>query len=163
MATPQTTAELDSVALETGLLSTWQNEKLFEATVDNIVKYSWHKQTGAIADSVQMAKYFREKAKQRILNAGSRTVHGDFLACSRFNLDERLGEISVPVLVIASDCDRMVPLHVSQKMAEKIPNAQFVTLEGCGHFQHIEQTNRVATELSNFLVTVGSTSNQVIV
>ena len=131
-------------------------QNAFETTVDNIVKYSWHKQTGAIADSQQMAKYFREKAKQRILNAGSRTVHGDFLACSRFDLDERLGEISVPVLVIASDCDRMVPLHVSREMAEKLPNAQFVTLEGCGHFQHIEQTSRVATELSNFLGCVGS-------
>ncbi len=131
-------------------------QNTFEATVDSIVKYSWHKQTGAIADSQQMAKYFREKAKQRILNAGPRTVHGDFLACSRFDLDERLGEISVPVLVIASDCDRMVPLHVSQKMAEKLPNAQFVTLEGCGHFQHIEQTSRVATELSNFLSSFGS-------
>ena len=131
-------------------------QNTFETTVDNIVKYSWHKQTGAIADSQQMAKYFREKAKQRILNAGSKTVHGDFLACSRFDLDERLGEISVPVLVIASDCDRMVPLHVSREMAEKLPNAQFVTLEGCGHFQHIEQTSRVATELSNFLSSVGS-------
>ena len=131
-------------------------QNTFEATVDSIVKYSWHKQTGAIANSQQMAEYFREKAKQRILNAGSRTVHGDFLACSRFDLDERLGEISVPVLVIASDCDRMVPLHVSQEMAEKLPNAQFVTLEGCGHFQHIEQTSKVATELSNFLGCVGS-------
>ena len=134
-------------------------QNTFEATVDNIVRYSWHKQTGAIADSQQMAKYFREKAKQRILNAGSKTVHGDFLACSRFDLDERLGEISVPVLVIASDCDRMVPLHVSREMAEKLPNAQFITLEGCGHFQHIEQTSRVATELSNFLGSVGSSAN----
>ena len=131
-------------------------QNTFEATVDNIVKFSWHKQTGAIADSQQMATYFREKAKQRILNAGSTTVHRDFLACSRFDLDERLGEISVPVLVIASDCDRMVPLHVSQKMAEKLPNARFVTLEGCGHFQHIEQTSRVATELSNFLGTISN-------
>ena len=131
-------------------------QNTFEATVDNIVKYSWHKQTGAIADSQQMAKYFREKAKQRILNAGSRTVHRDFLACSKFDLDEHLGDISVPVLVIASDCDRMVPLHVSQKMAEKLPNARFVILEGCGHFQHIEQTSRVATEVSNFLGTISS-------
>ena len=134
-------------------------QNAFEATVDNIVRYSWHKQTGAIADSQQMAAYFREKAKQRIIDAGSRTVHGDFLACSRFDLDERLGEISVPVLVIASDCDRMVPLHVSREMAQKLPNARFVTLEGCGHFQHIEQTSRVATELSNFLCSVASSAD----
>jgi pimeloyl-ACP methyl ester carboxylesterase len=126
-------------------------QNTFEATVDNIVKYSWHKKTGAIADSQQMATYFREKAKQRILGAGSRTVHGDFLACSRFDVDKRLEEILVPVLVIASDCDRMVPINVSREMAGKLPNAKFVVLEGCGHFQHIEQTSRVAAELSNFL------------
>lgn len=126
-------------------------QNTFEATVDNIVKYSWHKKTGAIADSQQMATYFREKAKQRILGAGSRTVHGDFLACSRFDVDKRLEEILVPVLVIASDCDRMVPINVSWEMAGKLPNAKFVLLEGCGHFQHIEQTSRVAAELSNFL------------
>ena len=126
-------------------------QNTFEATVDNIVKYSWHKKTGAIADSQQMATYFREKAKQRILGAGSRTVHGDFLACSRFDVDNRLEEILVPVLVIASDCDRMVPIHLSREMAGKLPNAKFVVLEGCGHFQHIEQTGRVAAELANFL------------
>ena len=126
-------------------------QNTFEATVDNIVKYSWHKKTGAIADSQQMATYFREKAKQRILGAGSRTVHGDFLACSRFDLDKRLKEILVPVLVIATDSDRMVSINVSREMAGKLPNAKFVVLEGCGHFQHIEQTSRVAAELSNFL------------
>ena len=117
-------------------------QNTFEATVESIVKYSWHKQTGAIADSQQMAAYFREKAKQRILDAGSRTVHGDFLACSRFDLDERLKEILVPVLVIASDCDRMVPIQVSREMAGKLPHAKFVVLEGCGHFQHIEQNRQ---------------------
>ena len=86
-----------------------------------------------------------------MLDAGSKTVHGDFLACSNFDLGERLEEIAVPVLVIASDCDRMVPLKVSREMAEKLPNAEFVSLENCGHFQHIEQTAKVAGELVNFL------------
>jgi pimeloyl-ACP methyl ester carboxylesterase len=123
----------------------------FEATVDSIVKYSWHKKTGAVAGSAKMAAFFREKAKQRMLDAGSKTVHGDFLACSRFDLSERAGEIVVPVLVIASDCDRMVPLNVSWEMAEVLRDSYFVSLENCGHFQHIEQTGKVAAELVNFL------------
>ena len=126
-------------------------QNTFEATVNSIVKYSWHKKTGAVADSEQMAAYFREKAKQRMLDAGSKTVHGDFLACSNFDLSARLEEIAVPVLVIASDCDRMVPLKVSREMAEKLPNSEFVSLENCGHFQHIEQTAKVAGELVTFL------------
>jgi pimeloyl-ACP methyl ester carboxylesterase len=127
----------------------------FETTVDSIVKYSWHKKTGAIADSQLMAGYFREKAKQRILDAGSKTVHGDFLACSKFDLTKRLEEIADPVLIIASDCDRMVPLNASWEMAQKLPNAKFVLLEDCGHFQHIEQTSKVAKEFLNFLGDVG--------
>ncbi len=130
----------------------------FEATVDSIVRYSWHKKTGAVADSPQMAAFFREKAKQRMLDAGSKTVFGDFLACSRFDLSKRVGEIVVPVLVIASDCDRMVPLNVSWEMAEVLKNSYFVCLENCGHFQHIEQTGRVATELVNFLSNFQRTS-----
>ena len=78
-------------------------------------------------------------------------MYGDFLACSRFDLSERLEEIGVPVLVIASDGDRMVPLKVSREMAEKLPNSKFVSLENCGHFQHIEQAAKVAGELVTFL------------
>ena len=86
-----------------------------------------------------------------MLDAGSKAVHGDFFACSRFNLSDRLGEIAVPVLVIASDCDRMVPLKLSREMAEILTDSYFVSLENCGHFQHIEQTAKVAGELVTFL------------
>ena len=126
-------------------------QNTFEATVDSIVRYSWHKKTGAVADSQQMAAFFREKAKQRMLDSGSKTVHGDFLACSRFDVTQRVGEIAVPVLVIASDCDRMVPLNVSWDMAELLGDSFFVCLQNCGHFQHIEQTGKVAAEVVNFL------------
>ena len=132
-------------------------QNTFEATVDSIVKYSWHKKTGAIADSQQMASYFREKAKQRILDTGSKTVYGDFLACSKFDLSERLEEIEVPVLVIASDCDRMVPLNLSWEMSEILKDSYFVSLENCGHFQHIEQTGKVAGELVTFLSKIQNT------
>ena len=36
-------------------------QNTFEVTVDNIVKYSWHKKTGAIADSQQMASFLEKK------------------------------------------------------------------------------------------------------
>ncbi len=135
-------------------------QNTFESTVDSIVKYSWHKKTGAVADSPQMAAFFREKAKQRMLDAGSKTVFGDFLACSKFDLSNRVAEIVIPVLVIASDCDRMVPLNVSWEMSEVLKNSYFVSLENCGHFQHIEQTGRVAAELVNFLSRIRRVSGQ---
>ena len=117
----------------------------FEPTIDNIVKYSWYKNTGA---------FFKQKGRQRMLEAGSKVVYDDFYACSKFDVSDRLAEINIPALVIASDHDRMVPLKISREMAGQLSRSTFVTLENCGHFQHIEQTSRVAKELANYLSTL---------
>ena len=117
----------------------------FEPTIENIVKYSWYKNTGA---------FFKQKARQRMLEAGSKVVHDDFYACSQFDVSDRLAEIDIPALVIASDYDRMVPLKISREMADQLSRSTFVTLENCGHFQHIEQTSRVAKELATYLSTL---------
>ena len=45
----------------------------------------------------------------------------------------------------------MVPLTNSRAMADALADSQLVILENCGHFQHIEKTNRVAEELTAFL------------
>ena len=114
----------------------------FEATVDNITKYSWFKGTTG---------FFKQKGRQRMLEAGSKVVHDDYFACSKFNLSDQLGKVELPTLVIASDNDRMVPLANSKAMADGISDSKLVILENCGHFQHIEKTNRVADELTEFL------------
>lgn len=114
----------------------------FGPTIDGIVKYSWFKTTDAS---------LKEMNRQRLIDAGKEVVYNDFLACSRFDLSQRLNEVDVPTLVIASNDDRMVPIDASRKMADAIKDARFVGLENCGHYQHMEQTRRVADELSVFL------------
>lgn len=116
----------------------------FEPTVDNIVRYSWHKDTSA---------FFKRENRQRMLEAGSDVVYNDFLACSRFDLSDRLSTIGIPVLIIAADQDRMVPLDKSRKMAEALPKATFAELHNCGHFMHVEQPRKVAGVLASFLET----------
>ncbi len=116
----------------------------FEPTIDSIVNYSWFKTTDAS---------LKKKNRQRLIDAGPEVVYNDFLACSRFDLSKRLNEVDVPVLVLSSNEDRMVPHHVSRKMADAVKHAKFVGLENCGHYLHLEQTSRVADELSTFLET----------
>lgn len=116
----------------------------FEDTVDAIIKYSWFKDTGA---------FFKEKGRQRVLETGSKVVHGDYYACADFDLTEQLINVNVPALIIASDHDRMVNMEDSEATAKAL-NASFVGLEDCGHFQHIEQTAKCAEALSDFLKTL---------
>lgn len=124
------------------ILDGLQND--FEPTVDNIVRYSWHKDTSA---------FFKRENRQRLLEAGSDVVYNDFLACSRFDQSERLSTIGIPVLIIAADQDRMVPLDKSRKMAEALPSGTFAELHNCGHFMHVEQPRQVAGVLASFLET----------
>jgi len=46
---------------------------------------------------------------------------------------DRLGEISVPTLVLAGEQDQVVPLASTQLVAQRIPGAHLVTDPECGH------------------------------
>ena len=46
---------------------------------------------------------------------------------------DRLGEIAVPVLLLAGELDQVVPLASTQLVAERIPSARLVTDPQCGH------------------------------
>ncbi len=46
---------------------------------------------------------------------------------------DRLGEISVPTLVLAGEQDQVVPLASTQLVADRIPGAHLVTDPECGH------------------------------
>lgn len=122
------------------ILDGLQND--FEATVDNIIRYSWHKKT---------TDFFKQKGRQRMLEAGSEVVYNDYLACSRFDLSEKTVDLDLPVILIVSTGDRMVPPEASAPLAASLKNCRHVVLEDCGHFQHMEQVSRVANELTDFL------------
>jgi len=53
-------------------------------------------------------------------------------------LERRLGEVSVPVLVITGDDDRIVPTEQSVRLAGEIPGAQLVVIPECGHIPQEE-------------------------
>jgi 3-oxoadipate enol-lactonase len=64
---------------------------------------------------------------------------------------DRLHLIKAPTLVIIGTEDRLVPLHSSEVMAEKIPNAELVKVQGGSHAQHMEMSNRFNKEVLDFL------------
>jgi pimeloyl-ACP methyl ester carboxylesterase len=49
------------------------------------------------------------------------------------NLSGRLGELTLPVLVITGDDDRIIPTRQTIENAGKIPGAELVVLPSCGH------------------------------
>jgi pimeloyl-ACP methyl ester carboxylesterase len=84
---------------------------------------------------------------------GPSVLRGDFLACDRFDIMDRLGGMGVPVLVVGGLADRLTPIKYSRYLVEQIPEARLVTVEGAGHMVMLEQPQQVAGAVREFVMT----------
>ena len=89
--------------------------------------------------------------RQRYLATGWRLIRTDFLACNQFDVMERLGEISVPVLVVTGGADVLTPVKYGQYLKDQIPNAQFVVIPHAGHLVAREKPAEFMQAVSGFL------------
>jgi 3-oxoadipate enol-lactonase len=60
-------------------------------------------------------------------------------AMQGFDSYDRLPELRIPTLVIHGTEDRLIPAENGRRLAERIPDAELVLLEGAGHLYHSEQ------------------------
>ena len=72
-------------------------------------------------------------------------------ALVRFEQRAALPTVTVPTLCLAGEHDRTAAPSVVQRMAEKIPHAEYDCLPGVGHLLTFEQPEAFAQRLLNFL------------
>ncbi len=68
-----------------------------------------------------------------------------------FERRAQLPEIRVPALLIAGENDRTAPASAMERMAQKIPGAEYVLLQGCGHLGPMDQPDEFNEVLRGFL------------
>ena len=68
-----------------------------------------------------------------------------------FDRREQLAHIRVPTLLVAGSDDRVAPAAAMERMAQKIPGAEFVLLDGCGHLGPMDQPDPFNAALAQFL------------
>jgi pimeloyl-ACP methyl ester carboxylesterase len=69
-------------------------------------------------------------------------------------LQERLDELTMPVLVLTGDDDRIVATADSIRLASELPNADLVVLENCGHVPQEECPEAFMDAVESFLLEV---------
>jgi 3-oxoadipate enol-lactonase len=68
-----------------------------------------------------------------------------------FDRRKELAAIQVPTLLVAGSEDKTAPPSVMEKMAQKIPGAEYVLLAGCGHLGPMDQPAQFNAALLAFL------------
>lgn len=71
---------------------------------------------------------------------------------NRYNVSEKLREISTPTLVIGGKYDVHVSPEWSIMMAEKIPNAQLIMMEQSGHFPWLDEPDLFFETIQKFIL-----------
>ena len=90
-----------------------------------------------------------------------RAQPGEAIAAASLGMAERpdsrpiLGEIDVPTAVLTASGDTLIPPEVSSSMADAIPEADLVVLEGAGHLSNLEDPQGFNTAVRAVLSRAG--------
>lgn len=76
----------------------------------------------------------------------------DLVKCYRdYDVTDRLGELTVPCLVVTGTHDRITVPKASRYLAEQLPKADLQVFENCGHMIMLERHDELNAMLDRFL------------
>lgn len=130
------------------------NEVLLEAAKNNrheaikmLTQWSFSKATLATADPALRGSLLSE-ARRQLERTGPGVLYADLSACNEYNpRPDRIAALRCPALLILGEGDRLTPARSATRLAELLPNAETVILEGCGHAMLAEQPDPVLDQL----------------
>ena len=111
-------------------------------TIHTVIQYSFAAETSA---------RLKELAEQRMAASRSSLLYGDLLACDAFDAGEQASRVRAPMLVIFGSEDQMVSPGAGRALAGRIPGARMEVVPHAGHMVMLEQPERVAALLGEFL------------
>jgi pimeloyl-ACP methyl ester carboxylesterase len=118
----------------------------FSLTMDQVADLSYHNPDGFRIDLTALPP-----AAQAVV-AGNRAALAVFGGATMVDssLAERLPDITVPILVISGESDRIVDPDVGRAYADAIPGAEFRLMSETGHMPQLETPERLLREVWAF-------------
>lgn len=80
-----------------------------------------------------------------------KAISGQLEAAAAYSTLDRLQQIKAPTLVIVGTGDKLMPVHSSEVLANRIPDARLVKVEGGSHALFMEMRGRFNKEVLDFL------------
>ena len=121
----------------------------FPATVELICRYAYA--PSAEEELVRLGK-------EEMLTNDPQVMWGGFMACDRFDVMERLGEVRLPTLVLCGLEDKLTPPKYSEFLSHHIEGARLCLIPGAGHMVMLEKPQEVSRAIEEFIGTFARTS-----
>lgn len=82
---------------------------------------------------------------------GRAVTERDFLTSHRFDVRDRLGEVSVPALALVGEHDRLTPVSSHETLAEGLPACELGVIEDAAHLAMLERPSAFGEALVSFV------------
>ena len=111
-------------------------------------------------DTIRMAWHDPSRIEPKVYEGYRRPLKADnwdkalyefTIAGKPVSYSERLANLTIPVLVVTGDDDRIVPTDQSIQLSKEIPGAELVVLKDCGHVRQEECPDQFMTSMQAFL------------
>ncbi len=118
----------------------------FSLTLEQVAELSYHDPGPYRIDPAAMS------AEQRAAMAGNRAALAAYAGTAMADpgLRARLGQVSMPALVLWGDSDQIADSGYGQAYAAAIPGARFRILPGTGHVPQIETPDQLLSAITGF-------------
>ena len=91
-----------------------------------------------------------ERLASELLKVKPKVVHGDFLACDRFDRMNEVQTISCSAMVVCGTVDQLTPFKYSEYLHQKIRHSRLLAIANAGHSVMIETHREFNSALEDF-------------
>lgn len=91
------------------------------------------------------------RSKETMRTVGRAVTRRDFLSCHRFDVRDRLDEITTPTLALCGEHDRLTPPAYHEFLAAEIPEAEYEVLPDAAHLAMLERPEAFNDAIARFL------------
>ena len=117
-------------------------QKNFKDTVLMMTRYAF---------SRKAPQEFIERGIDQLMHVRPEVLHGDFLACDRFDILKEVERIQLPALIVCGDEDEMTPVKYSQYLHDRIKGSRLEVLPKAGHMVMMESAEAFNERVKAFV------------
>lgn len=118
-----------------------------QEAIDMLARWSFSKATLA-GESPARGGSLLNSARQLLEQTRPGVLYTDLKACDQYAAGlQHAAQVRCPALLILGEHDRLTPARRATQLAETLPDAETVILEGCGHAMLAERPESVLEQL----------------
>jgi pimeloyl-ACP methyl ester carboxylesterase len=114
----------------------------FKSTVEKITRFAFSQKASPV---------LIERGIDYLMRCPPKVLHGDYLACDRFDLMDEIGKIELPALIMCGEDDVLTPVKYSEFLHSRIKDSTLRVLPAAGHMVMLESPEAFNDALRAFV------------